>query len=85
MAMHRADRGHLQQEPWQGIQEVVVKEKGVQGATEDEGVRDGAHLELVVCESQVFQFLHAPHVTWQLVQAVVLQGQEAHVGTHEQL
>ena len=67
VTMHCADGGHLQQEAGQSIQEVVVQEKGVEGATEDEGVRDGAYLQLVVGESQVFQLLHAPHVAGQLV------------------
>ena len=72
VAMHRLQRRHLEEEARQGVEQVVVEEEGTEVVTEDECVRDGLVLQLVVGQRQVLQVRHLTDVRRDAVQVVVL-------------
>lgn len=85
MAMDGLNWWHLKQESRQSVQQVVVKEDCPEILAERESVGEGVHLQLVIGQRQVFQFVHPAYFSWDAVQAVVLERQEPHIGTLEEL
>ena len=53
MPVDGVERGHVEQEPWQGVEEVIVEVELRQLRAEGERVGDGTVLKAVVGEAQL--------------------------------
>ena len=80
VAVDGGEGGHVEQEPREGVEEVVIEVQLRQLGAEGERVGDGAILEAVVGEAELGEPLEPPNVRREGAEVVGAEGEDGDVG-----